>query len=326
MSSDDPSSPFDAPSGASAGRTPARVVDHVPEVTPELPGRRWRALIALLERLPQATLSRTFGELADIPVPVRLRRAIIGGFARIVGADTAEAERPVTDYPSINAFFVRQLRPGARHWPERADVAASPVDGILGQVGTMRQDRLVQAKGRLYSAAELLDDATEARHFEGGPFVTLYLSPRHYHRIHTPIEGRVVKARHVPGALLPVNEAGVLHIDRLFPRSERLVCYVHGPLGRVAVVAVGAYNVGRISTAFDPRWSSGEHGFTTNRRDALAETRTYDPAPFVERGQEIMAFHLGSTVILLLEPRVRLGDGVVPGREVRLGEPLAAPG
>jgi phosphatidylserine decarboxylase len=322
MTGDVPSSGGGAPVPAGPGSTPAHSTHGIPDVTPDLPGRRWRALIALLERLPQAALSRTFGELADIPVPPRLRRALIGGFARLVGADPAEAERPLTDYGSINEFFVRRLRTGARDWPADAGVVASPVDGILGQVGTLRQDRLVQAKGRLYSAAELLDDAAEARRFEGGPFVTLYLSPRHYHRIHTPTEGRVVSARHVPGALLPVNEPGVLHIERLFPRSERLVCQVEGPLGRLAVVAVGAYNVGRISTAFDPRWSSREHGFATNRKGAQPETRTYDPAPFVDRGQELMAFHLGSTVILLMEARARLLPSVVPGREVRLGQPL----
>lgn len=321
-----PPPPSGVPAPTATGRSPRRSSSGVPDVTPDLPGRRWRALIALLERLPQAALSRTFGDLADIPVPPRLRRSLIGGFARLVGADPGEAERPLSDYASINEFFVRRLRPGVRSWPGRPDVAASPVDGILGQVGVLREGRLVQAKGRFYSAAELLDDAAEAHHFEGGPFVTLYLSPRHYHRIHTPTEGRVMKARHVPGALLPVNEAGVRHIDRLFPRSERLVCYVDGPLGRVAVVAVGAYNVGRISTAFDARWSSREHGFATNRRGAVAETRHYEPAPFLERGEEIMAFHLGSTVVLLMEPRTRLLESVEAGREVRLGEAMAVAG
>jgi phosphatidylserine decarboxylase len=298
----------------------AERAEHIPDVTPDLPPLTWRATLALLGRLPQARLSRALGTLADIEVPRALRGIILGGFARAVGMNLAEAERPLLDYSSINALFVRRLKHGARVWPMRANTIASPVDGVIGQHGRITQGRLLQAKGRDYSAAELLGDAVAAARFEGGTFITIYLSPRHYHRIHAPCSGTIPSARHIPGALLPVNEPAVLHVPHLFPRNERLVCDIDGALGRTAVVAVGAYNVGRISTTFDPHWV-GEGRSVANRRDAREQLRRYDPALTVQQGEELMAFHLGSTIVLLCEPGARSVAGE-PGSEVRLGAVL----
>src|SRR5690606_37874720 len=137
--------------------------------------------------------------------------------------------------------------------------------------------------------------------FRDGDFITLYLSPRHYHRVHAPLAGAVVAARHVPGALLPVNRAAVAHVPELFPRNERVVAYLETAAGRLVVVAIGAYNVGRISTAFDAAWAGGARG-VTNRPGARPESRHYEPPVRLERGAELMAFHLGSTVVLLFEP------------------------
>jgi phosphatidylserine decarboxylase len=297
----------------------------VPDVSPDLPGLHWRATLALLQRLPQAALSRALGRIADTPVPRPLRRSVLGTFARTLGIDPGEAELPLEEYGSMNAFFVRRLRAGARTWPHDDATLASPVDGIIGQHGTIRHGRLIQAKGRHYTAAALLDSEQEAADFEGGTFLTIYLSPRHYHRIHAPCGGVIPMARHVPGALLPVNEPSVLHVADLFPRNERVICSIDGPLGRTAVVAVGAYNVGRISTAFDDDWA-GRAGSVANRRAVATETRRYDPPRLVEQGDEIMAFHLGSTIIALFGPGPRL-DAPPHGSEVRLGNVLlrAAP-
>lgn len=291
----------------------------VPDVTPDLPGAPWRATLALLERLPQAALSRSLGRIADIPIPRALRRSVLGTAARVLGINLSEAELPLAEYSSLNALFVRRLRPGVRPVHEDAATYVAPVDGIVGRHGRVERDRLLQAKGRDYSAAALLDDEAEARRFEGGAFVTIYLSPRHYHRIHSPCAGVIAKARYVPGALLPVNEPGVMHLPDLFPRSERVICHIDGPLGRTAIVAVGAYNVGRISTAFDAEWA-GPGGSVANRGGA-AETRLYDPPRPVRQGAEIMAFHLGSTIVALCEPGL---TSVLPqpGTEVRLGDVL----
>jgi phosphatidylserine decarboxylase len=292
----------------------------VPDVTPELPGLHWRATLGLLERLPQAALSRALGRIADTPLPRPLRRPVLRGVARALGIDVDEAELPLEAYGSANAFFVRRLRPDARSWPHDDATIASPVDGIMGQRGSIVDGQLMQAKGRRYTAAALLGGEQDAAAFDGGTFLTIYLSPRHYHRIHAPCSGAITMARHVPGALLPVNEPGVIHIPDLFPRNERVICTIDGPLGRAAVVAVGAYNVGRISTAFDSAWG-GPNGSVANRRGAVEEMRRYDPPLPIAQGDEIMAFHLGSTIVALFEAGARI-DAPPPGSEVHLGDVL----
>jgi phosphatidylserine decarboxylase len=293
-----------------------------PQVSPDLPTPGWRAVLAILGQLPQAGLSRAFGRLAATRIPVPMRRPILGSFARAVGIDLGEVEQPLSAYDSLDAFFVRGLRDGARAWPDDDDTAGSPVDAIVGRLGPIDRGRLIQAKGRHYTVERLLADADEAVRFEDGAFLTLYLSPRHYHRIHAPLSGVLPLARHVPGALLPVNAAAVAHIDELFPRNERVLCYIDGALGRVAVVAIGAYNVGRITAAFDPAWGGGSG--VSNRGRGEIETRPYDPGIPIMRGAEIMAFHLGSTVVLLFERKgATLVSGLDPGDEVRLGQPIA---
>lgn len=229
--------------------------------------------------------------------------------------DLTEAANPVDAYRSVSALFTRQLKPGARRWPEAEGVAGSPVDGIVGRSGRITGGRLLQAKGRWYTVAELLDDDRLAERFAEGSYLTLYLSPRHYHRIHAPVSGVVARARHIPGRLLPVNAPAINRVERLFPRNERLVTVLDETgMGVVAVVAVGAFNVGRITASFD-------ESLVTNRSRARAETRLYHPPVAVTRGEEIMTFHLGSTVVLLFERAVGLA-ALEPGHEVLLGTPI----
>ncbi|MGH7565753.1 MAG: archaetidylserine decarboxylase [Gemmatimonadota bacterium] len=290
----------------------------------------WSAAIAALERLPHGALSRSAGRLADVPIPRPARRPVLAAFAKAVGADPDEAELPLEAYETLDAFFVRRLRQGARPWRADRSGAGSPVDGIVGQVGRTARGRLLQAKGLEYTAAELLGDAELAERLADGPFVTLYLAPRHYHRIHAPSRGRLSGARHVPGILLPVNPPAVASVPELFARNERLVCDLDGTAGDIAVVAVGATNVGRIESIFDPAWN-GPRGGVTNRRGAKGargraiDSRRYDPPIEIDAGDELMAFHLGSSVVILLEAgRFELDPRVVPGREIRVGDPLAS--
>jgi phosphatidylserine decarboxylase len=251
---------------------------------------------------------------------------VIGGFARAVDIRTDEAEAPPAAYPSIGAYFVRRLRPGARTWPEAAALPASPVDGVVGACGEIIQGRVLQAKGMDYSLEELVGDAVEAAPYHGGSFITIYLSPRHYHRIHTPVSGTLVRARSIPGRLLPVHRTAVREVRDLFPRNERLVVHLQDADGLpVAVVAVGAFNVGRISAAFEPGWETNRPG---RRGAAVPEARSYTKS--MGRGDELAAFHLGSTVVLLFGPEARArGLSVHPhlssGADIRLGAPLFLP-
>lgn len=295
----------------------------VPDVSPEVPTATWRLVLRLIRGVPERALSRSFGRIADLPLPKPARRAVLGTFARAVGIDVTEAENPLDAYPTLNAFFVRRLRAGARSWPDDPDAITSPVDGIVGRSGRIDNGRAIQAKGHSYLVRDLLGGRGDTSSLEGGTFLTIYLSPRHYHRIHTPCRGTVPEARYVPGALFPVNAPAVMHIRGLFARNERLICNLDTAHGRIAVVAVGAYNVGRISAAFDPTWSgTGKEPWVTNRRPTAPLQRTYAPPKKIEAGEEIMAFHLGSTIVLLFSAAVPLNPALQPGTEVRVGQPL----
>jgi phosphatidylserine decarboxylase len=188
---------------------------------------------------------------------------------------------------------------------------------VVSECGLTEGGRLVQAKGVDYTAEALLADAALARRLAGGAWATLYLSPRDYHRIHFPLAGTVTGWRYAPGTLWPVNEASVANVPGLFARNERLVTVMETPLGTCAVVAVGATIVGRVRAFYDPAVP------VTNLPGAALQRHDY-PAPIpVEKGAELGAFEMGSTVILLFEPgRVALSPRLAPGERVRVGEPI----
>ncbi|MBC7792648.1 MAG: phosphatidylserine decarboxylase, partial [Clostridia bacterium] len=161
--------------------------------------------------------------------------------------------------------------------------------------------------------SRLLDDSDEAKRYEGGAYVTLYLAPNDYHRIHSPVSGTVARATVVPGALMPVFAEALERVDELFARNERLVSYVDGAAGRVAVVKVGATLVGRISVVYDT-------SLRTNQKKGSRRSVTYDPPHAIQKGAELGAFELGSTVIVIAEAgRVELVD-LHGGDAVRMGQ------
>ncbi len=275
-----------------------------------------RLFISALRLLPKNALSRAIGALTRWRAPAPVRLAAMRAFARRYGIDLAEC--PDLDvYRSFGEFFARPLRPGLRPIAPGDGVVASPVDAVVSEAGLAEGGRLVQAKGIDYTAAALLGDPALAARLEGGAYATLYLSPRDYHRIHFPLGGAVVGWRSVPGRLWPVNAASVRTVPGLFAVNERLVTVLDTPVGRCAVVAVGATVVGRVHAYYDP---TVPH---TNRRSAPVRARDYDVPIPVEKGQELGAFEMGSTVILLFEKgRVRLDPRVVTGARVRVGEEL----
>jgi len=264
---------------------------------------RERVAVDLLRWTPKGTFSRGVGWAASRRVPKVLRNPIYGGFARLVGADLSVVDRPLGEFARFDEFFTRPLRPGVRPIAEGDGVVASPVDGVVSETGVADGDRLIQCKGLDYSIAGLLADPVEARAFEGGAYATIYLSPRDYHRIHSPADSKATGYRHIPGAFFPVNPMSVRNVAGLFSINERLVTYLESDVGRVAVVAVAATGVGHITASYDSdvrthrRGAAGRHGWA--QRYAV-------PSP-LGRGAELGMFHLGSTVILLFEPgRVRL--------------------
>ncbi len=269
-------------------------------------------LLALLFSSP--LLSRLTGRLCDLRLPRALLVPVIRGYSRICGVDLAEAAQPPAAYPTFNAFFTRRLRDGCRPVEGQPGVVVSPCDALVRTIGPPPHDgRLEQIKGSSYSLEALLGSSEDARRFAAGQHATLYLSPAMYHRVHAPADGRIRAWRYVPGRLFPVNGAGVRTIPGLFTRNERVCVFLdtedHGPL---AVVLVGAANVGRISLAFAD--------LVTNR--GAREGDYAPPAALpVCRGDELGVFNLGSTVVLLLaDPSLVPAAG--EGELVRMGRPL----
>ncbi len=274
-----------------------------------------RALIVLLSVLPKHGMSRVAGWLASRRIPVGWRVAVYRGYARVFGVNLSEVGAPLASYESVNAFFTRTLAPGVRPTSDAGMV--SPVDAAVGAYGSVQHDTLVQAKGRTYSLRALLGDTELAARCDGGTYTTLYLSPRDYHRIHAPASGRVTRATYIPGALWPVNEAAVQHVDSLFAVNERIVIALEGAKGGVmAIVPVGATMVGMTRLTFDD--------LHTNARRRHIDTRRYDPPVALEKGQQIGHFEFGSTVVLVCSPDFGRIAPLTIGTSVQLGQTLGS--
>jgi phosphatidylserine decarboxylase len=275
---------------------------------------RERVAIDVLRWTPKGTFSRGIGWLARRHVPRPLRKPLYTGFARYAGADLSLLDRPLDAFERFDDFFTRPLVAGARPVAEGDDVVVSPVDGLISQVGISDGGRMIQCKGLDYTVRGLLADPGEARAFEGGAYATLYLAPRDYHRIHSPVAGGISGYRHIPGAFFPVNPLSVRNVAGLFSINERLVTYLDSDFGRVAVVKVAATGVGHITLSYDRTIAS--HGTGKAGRHGRAQ-KYVTPRP-VDAAGELGMFHLGSTVILLFEP----GRVVLEGKEgdvVRVG-------
>jgi phosphatidylserine decarboxylase len=267
--------------------------------------------LRLLRYVPRNLVSRLFGRVARIESPRAVPRWLIQTWITKFRVDVTEAERPPEDYRSLLEFFTRALKPGARPVDSAPDALVSPVDGALGAMGAIDGDTLFQAKGMNYSAAALLGSSEAARAFEGGSFFTVYLSPRDYHRIHSPADGTITRVLYEPGTLWPVNPPSVRRIPSLFAVNERVTLWIETAQGPLALVLVGATNVGSMRLAFTD--------FTTNRgkpRQAL------DLAAPVKKGDHVATFELGSTIVLLCPRGVAL-ERMWENAKVRVGQKVA---
>ncbi len=273
-----------------------------------------RFAVPALRLLPRNLLSRAVGRLAAARLPRALVRAEIRLFARAVGVDLGEVRDPLEAFGSLQDFFTRALREGARTVDPARDALVSPCDGAFGESGIVRGGLLLQLKGRPYGLRELLGSGEDAAAFEGGAYATLYLSPRDYHRFHAPIAARVERLTYLPGTLWPVNRIGLEGVDGLFAQNERICAFMRQDPGDalLCLVAVGATLVGKVRVSFD--------ALETNRKGAREERRSYPGGIALAKGQEWGRFEFGSTLVLLAQPGKVALEARPPGTPVRLGE------
>jgi len=264
-------------------------------------------IVSLLSVLPRNRGASWMGAAAR----TRTSAWLTGLFVRAYGVDLSEATGTLRDYATLEALFTRRLREGARPVVSAAGAIVSPVDGRVALVATSVDGAVEIAPGRLLRVDELLGEPVDGER----DVVVLYLSPTDYHRVHVPREGLATRWSYVPGTLWPVFPAAVRKVDGLFARNERTIVHVDTDVGPLAVVLVGAFGVGRIEVVVTD--------LLTNTAARAPRAEPLDPPHRLERGADLGAFHLGSTVILVAPPGVWTWS-CRQGEPVRMGAAIGA--
>lgn len=263
--------------------------------------------------IPKQAITILAGKFANAKAG-RLTTSVIRWFVARYQVNMEEAAQPdIRRYASFNAFFTRALRSDAR--PLAPADFICPVDGTISQFGAIERDQIFQAKGHRYSTAALLGGDRElAARFEDGSFATIYLSPKDYHRIHMPCDGRLTRMIYVPGALFSVNPTTARGVPGLFARNERVVCVFETEQGPFVLTLVGATIVGSMATVW--------HGVVNPPRTGQLREWHYDQQQVVlKKGDEMGRFLLGSTVVMLFPNKaLDFNPAWTPARPVRLGE------
>lgn len=246
---------------------------------------------------------------------------IIKQLVKVYGVNLAEAERTaIEDYRSVNDFFTRSLAADARPIDANTNSIVSPADGKISQAGTLKHNQLIQAKGYDYSVEALLGgDITLAKSFYNGDFAVVYLSPKDYHRIHMPMDGKLLSMTYVPGDLFAVNPATVRMVPDLFARNERLVLSFETAIGPMVLVMVGAIFVGSMETVWQGK-------ITPDYGTSLKYWDYTDQSLHFAKGQEIGRFNMGSTVVMLLPANQTHGLNQHDDTTVLMGQSIASIG
>ncbi|MCK6388854.1 archaetidylserine decarboxylase [Zoogloea sp.] len=267
--------------------------------------------------LPKQALTVLAGKLAGARAG-GLTTSVIRWFVGRYGVNMAEAANPdIASYPSFNEFFTRPLKPGARPLADAGYIC--PVDGAISQFGRIERDQIFQAKGHSYSTHALVGgDRDLAIQFQDGEFATLYLSPRDYHRIHMPCDGRLTRMIYIPGDLFSVNPVTARGVPGLFARNERVVCVFENDDGPFVLTLVGATIVGSMATVW--------HGQVNPPRPGTIKEWDYAPGEVtLKKGDEMGRFLLGSTVVMLFpKGRLRFTEAWAPARPIRMGEAMGS--
>jgi phosphatidylserine decarboxylase len=268
--------------------------------------------------LPQHFLSRIVYALMRCEI-TWVKNLLIALITRIAGINVNEAASPdPADYASFNAWFTRELKPGARTFDPDPQAFLSPCDGRISETGPLLKNRILQAKGKDYSLQDLLANDPVCQQLDDGYFSTIYLSPRDYHRIHMPLTGQLQRMIHVPGRLFSVAPYTVRQVPRLFARNERVICIFETDSGPLVMVLVGAMLVSSTETVW-----AGEVTPTKNKDVTVTDYSKQDIS--LTKGDEMGRFNMGSTVILLMPPKtVNSLISLAAGDPVKVGQRLAS--
>jgi phosphatidylserine decarboxylase len=263
--------------------------------------------------LPKSLISRIFGHTALIPLPSFLLNMIIKWYAKKYGAALEEAVIPERGFKNLNTFFTRKLKPGVLNIDGDSKSVVATTDSRIDEFGEITDDILIQAKGLDYSLRDLIPSVM-AESFIDGRFITLYLSPGDYHRIHSPVSGKITGFYNIPGKLYSVQESVVKSLKGLFVLNERLVTYIDTGQGMTAVCKIGALNVGKISIPYD---NAVTNKFLGKRNEVIYPE---DVRPEIKKGDEVGIFNLGSTVIILFQKGMMDFKSINRGDKVRVGQ------
>lgn len=280
-----------------------------------------RAKIAFQYLMPHFGLTRAAGWLAERKWGA-VTHLIIKLFAKQYRVDFSEAEKEKpSDYASFNEFFIRPLKANARPIDATENGLCLPADGRVSESGMIDDNRLLQAKGHSFTLETLLaNDLELAEQFKDGQFITTYLSPRDYHRVHMPCDAVLKKMIYVPGELYSVNPFLAEHVPNLFARNERLICVFETEFGTMVQILVGATITASMSTV----WAGVVNPPRPNEVRVYEYLTEGETAVCLKKGEEMGAFRLGSTVINLFpKGSVELDQGLTAGQATKMGEFLA---
>ena len=246
-------------------------------------------LLFLLYLVPKNILSYYVGKFVHIRLPAPLGPWSVRAFASYYKIRLQEAERPVEEYKSIGELFTRFLKPGLR--PIGDSRMVHPADSRISQTAKIQDGFCIQAKNKNYSIHDFSQDPEAMKKWGDGRFATYYLCPTDYHRVHSPVSGKITQVTYIPGALWPVNEWSTSNIDKLFAVNERVCIEIETDLGPVLLVMVGATNVGKMTLAFDRELITNQFHQSILRKNYQALS--------IKKGDEVGVFHMGSTVVML---------------------------
>jgi phosphatidylserine decarboxylase len=222
-------------------------------------------------------------------------------------------KKDIKDYKSFNDFFTRPLKKDARVIDQGKTAIVSSVDGTIGEYGNINAGTLVQAKNITYALAALLGSKEKAAYYNNGKFITIYLAPTDYHRIHMPFDGKLINMTYIPGRLFSVQPSVINTTEAVFSRNERAVCHFDGKYGKFSVVLVGAQLVSGLETVW--------HGKIARQKNI----KTWDYSDInLKKGEELGRFNFGSTVILCFDNKTNFNSNLKPEITIKLGTNIAS--